>query len=160
MNVRPSGTLVASRFQSAVAYFLTLQAIGSLHDWRNLYDNYLLGLLPVESAMALVHPRLLKEHDQWVEGRRIFNERESSEWCRCQASLVWGYDCPFDFEEFQADHLFPFAFGGPTVTENKVWLCPTHNSVKSADVHLFPWEAAQPAWLDPQIRVIAAQLLG
>ena len=152
--------LIGRRFRSTLEYLLHLERLDGVIAWRASYERFQAGVAPIEEALALAHPRHLVDVDDaaFIRGRRQFNERTSAEWCRCQSVLVWGYDCPISATTFQADHLFPFEAGGPTTVDNRIWLCPAHNRVKSSDVHLFPWEEPVPGWLAPKLEVMAARL--
>ncbi len=73
---------------------------------------------------------------------------------RCEAKVLWGYDCQLDGSEMHFDHLFPHSFGGPTVAGNRMTLCSLHNSAKGSDIHVFPWEN-QPNWLESHLELMA-----
>lgn len=75
---------------------------------------------------------------------------------KCQANLLWGYDCPLTEEEIQCDHLFPLSLGGPALGTNQVWLCQIHNQWKSSNLLEYPWERGEPQWLVKQIAEFAA----
>jgi hypothetical protein len=77
---------------------------------------------------------------------------------RCDAHLLWGYECTFPRGETEADHLFPRWLGGPTEPTNRLVLCKTHNRSKAGDIHLYPWEDDLPEWLLPRIGKIGAAL--
>jgi len=65
----------------------------------------------------------------------------------CESARLWGYTCPFVRPEYRADHMFPKALGGPTESRNRLTLCEWHNTAKSMDVHIFPFEEGTPAWV-------------
>lgn len=51
-----------------------------------------------------------------------------------------GYHCEFcsgltPLEQGEADHIFPWSLGGPTVIENGTWLCRTCNNAKADSVN-------------------------
>ncbi len=153
--------LIGRRFRSTLEYLVYLERIDDVDELTASYERFQAGATTIEEGLALAHPRHLVDvaDAAFVRGRRQFNERTSAEWCRCQSVLVWGYDCPISADAFQADHLFPFEAGGPTTADNRIWLCPAHNRVKSSDVHLFPWEAPMPGWVAPRLDVMAARLV-
>jgi hypothetical protein len=74
----------------------------------------------------------------------------------CESPRLWGYDCPFADAPKAADHLFPKSLGGPTDTANRLTLCQWHNTAKSMDVHIFPWEEGVPDWVPSLLRTLAA----
>jgi hypothetical protein len=56
------------------------------------------------------------------------------------------------------DHLFPRALGGPTDARNRLTLCDWHNTAKSMDVHIFPWEEGLPPWVLDVLQVLGSWL--
>ncbi len=104
------------------------------------------GLLLVgrEWLAALRHP----EHptvQRIVYGDDTFDPLAYSE--PCESARLWGYACPFGEMPIRADHLFPRALGGPTDSRNRLTLCHWHNTAKSMDIHIFPFEEGLPAWV-------------
>lgn len=103
--------------------------------------------------LAAVHPQHYLEHIPAfkaacpIRGLRSMpiDAGAADRGCRC--SLIWGYPCHLHRPQLVADHLFPYSFGGPSCGENKIFLCGLHNSVKGSDIHMFPWERGEPAWL-------------
>lgn len=65
----------------------------------------------------------------------------------CQSEILWGYKCELE-GEIEVDHLFPYSLGGPSNGSNKLHLCRLHNRLKSSDIHFYPWEKGEPAWLE------------
>ncbi len=108
--------------------------------------------------LVLAHPGLRSEPRQELhQGRRGFEFRGIGARKACAAERIWGIPCQLpDNGEMQADHLFPYALGGPTVAPNRLVLCATHNAGKAVDVHLFPWEEGEPRWLASLLGSIAA----
>ena len=153
--------LIVARFEGALRYLNHLESIKTQSDWVAGYKRFIAGKVTVEEALALVNPLHLDEivDKVYILGPRSFHEQTSAEWCGCQADLVWGYSCPIAAESFQADHLFPYSAGGPTAAENRIWLCPGHNRVKSSDIHLYSWEAGTPDWVAPRLSLFASRLL-
>jgi hypothetical protein len=78
----------------------------------------------------------------------------------CSCSLIWGYPCHLTRPQVVADHVFPYSFGGPSTGDNKIFLCGLHNSVKGADIHLFPWERGEPIWLNPLLSRLKQRMEG
>jgi hypothetical protein len=152
--------LIERRFGSAIFYLQVLAGISCRREWLAGYLRFLGGNAPTEEALALAHPRHFSSipEQSAIRGPRFFAERTSAEWCGCQSVLIWGYPCPLEDVTCEADHLFPYEAGGPTWASNRVWLCTTHNHVKSSDIHLFPWECGTPDWLAPRLAVVAAHL--
>lgn len=112
-------------------------------------------------AATSLPERLLLLHPIWFEGltdvRRVqgppafvYQPLES----RCKAEVLWGYDCPLHHERIQADHVFPYSLGGPTIGMNRLSLCAVHNGWKGADLGTFPWERGTPDWIDDQLTTL------
>jgi hypothetical protein len=116
-------------------------------DWVESYartDTSWIEKLP------LIHPDHYTEFVEkgTVDPRGSF-PRDEEGLQPCQSKLLWGYDCPFvdgDDGAPQQDHLFPFNCGGPSWGNNMRWLCRYHNSMKSCDLHIYPWERGEPIW--------------
>lgn len=153
--------LVRRRFEGARKYLKFLSSIESSTSWGEGYERYLSGGLSLPEAAALVHPCHYRHlvSVKTILGQPSFSERDSAEWCQCQSEDVWGYECPLDVDQYEADHLFPWAAGGPTAVENRIWLCSFHNQSKSSDVHLYRWEGPEPKWIGGRLGAIAAVLL-
>lgn len=153
--------LLSVRISNAYEYLQFLSRCSGLQAWRDGYRRFRLGECPIPEALSLVHPVHLKrawvEDLDFVKGERSFTG-SAEPWSTCQADLIWGYDCPFEEEELESDHLFPFSAGGPTDAENRLWLCATHNGFKSSDIHLFPWEVGLPQWVAPRLAAMAARI--
>lgn len=77
---------------------------------------------------------------------------------RCEAVLLWGYNCPLKERDIQADHLFPLALGGPADGTNQVWLCDLHNQWKGCDLIPFPWELGEPQWLAQHLQRLSSMI--
>lgn len=152
--------LFLDRIERARQYMIYLSKIRSDKDWISGYKNYKDGHLCLSEALSLVHPSHFFDapHAAIIRGVARFGERESAEWCGCQAKAIWGYDCPLKDTKLEADHLFPYAAGGPTVSENRIWLCSYHNKVKSNDIHMYPWEQQEPKWVGSRLKVIASYI--
>jgi hypothetical protein len=109
--------------------------------------------------LTLIHPLFIKSihlpehitHEmliRQIQGNRSF-VRENG---KCQAKLIWGYECNTEYEFCHGDHLFPFSLGGPTISGNKLLLCNYHNMVKGTDIHLLPWEDENRfLWIDEHL---------
>ena len=73
----------------------------------------------------------------------------------CQSERIWGYSCQLGSTKLVADHLYPYGAGGPSDARNLVWLCEWHNRVKSADIHLLPWDSMDLSWLPEVLARVA-----
>jgi HNH endonuclease len=153
---------ISQRVAKAQEYLTILQASMQI-DWPEFYtqavthENWLFRL-------AAVHPVHYKDY-VWQEsnqckirGPRGMQMDGGVKVQGCQCRLIWGYDCKLTQTRFEADHLFPYAFGGPSLGQNKVVLCSLHNQAKGSDVHLFPWELGEPVWLGGVLDRIKIQL--
>ena len=76
----------------------------------------------------------------------------------CESARLWGYPCPFEGAQSAADHLYPKSLGGPTVAENRLTLCRWHNTAKSMDVHIFPWEEGVLVWVPRILRSLSGYI--
>lgn len=108
--------------------------------WFELMEIYKAGDLGDVESLVLIHP-------EWYDGAR---QRPQNCPIRggatfgllptkgqiCQSDFIWGYSCPLTSRDLHCDHVFPWSLGGPTVPENAVWLCESHNRAKGADWHL------------------------
>ena len=150
--------LLLDRIKCAKQYIICLSEIRSDEDWLNTYKSYEHGNLCLPAALALAHPNHFIDapHAAIIRGAMRFGERDSADWCGCQSKLIWGYECPLEDTSLEADHLFPYAAGGPTVSENRIWLCSYHNGTKSNDIHMYPWEQKEPNWVGNRLKVIAS----
>jgi hypothetical protein len=127
-------------------------------NWQSEFGKFSQRELSLEESMALLHPVHYQDRplaDQ-VRGSRTFGAEVIHTGQRCQSALFWGYDCmlPLDLS-LVSDHSFPWSLGGPTVVENKIFLCQLHNQLKGNDVHAYPWEMGEPDWLGPTLGRIA-----
>jgi len=116
-------------------------------------------------AMTLVHPQFWSDWKKSTEvlGPREFRVPNLVGTRYCAAADYWGVECASQRRldaEIVADHAWPYSLGGPTVVGNIRWLCRRHNSVKSSDVHLYPWEGLWPDWLNEQLAKLAAFIPG
>ena len=151
--------IIANRI--ATAYRL-LEIIGAppFDEWLTGYKRYLSGSLAFPDSMLLIHP-LWYEASQInaIQGARRFGDTAARPMERCNARLIWGCDCGL-VGPVQYDHLYQYSLGGPTIAGNRIPLCSIHNSVKGADVHLFPWELGEPAWLAVHLGRINERVVG
>jgi hypothetical protein len=156
--------MVASQNQRGTLAANYFSAILKIADemWEATFQQY-------ESAptgaccpvrMALLNPRFYESLGFSgvcrIRGSRQFSSVEKSIQGKCQSITLWGYDCPTSEGTLEADHIFPFAFGGVTVATNKAYLCSSHNRCKGADFHAFPWELSEPAWVQSTLLNIAS----
>lgn len=124
-------------------------------DWLSQYDIYLRGGFSLAETMTLIHPEYYNHTS--IKRRRSFSVEVGMSGIHCHSELIWGYKCDLLLNEsLHADHLFPYAWGGPTDADNKIYLCRIHNQLKGSDIHLFPWEHGKPVWLDRVLRRINA----
>lgn len=137
--------------------FLRAVIEARLWDWDAVYARYQAGELSTYEALALAHPMHYESTAGLVaddttrcrvRGQRRFPSEPRRRGLRCRSDQVWGYECPNVGAAPVADHLFPWAFGGPTLATNLVYLCDVHNRVKGSDFHLYPFFEALPPWLD------------
>lgn len=149
---------LGKRIESAEKYLSHLEY--SLRtDWTHQYKAYLEGELSSEESLSLIHPLHYNDITDVgdIRGARSFTKEPSSNTIKCECDIIWGYDCPMSLRELsaiQADHLFPYSLGGPTVSGNKIHLCEVHNRSKGADFHLLPWGHLNFNWVDETIHRI------
>lgn len=122
---------------------------GEIEDAQTVEGLVLVGR---EWLRGLAHPEIATL-EKTAYGGDTFDPLVFSE--ECQSDRLWGYECPFRGSEFAADHLFPRSLGGPTDARNRLNLCRWHNTAKSMDVHVFPWEEGIPDWVPQLLRVLA-----
>jgi 5-methylcytosine-specific restriction endonuclease McrA len=121
-------------------------------NWREAYCEYQYGRLTPYEALVICHPRYYNEASDApisnIRGPRAFSSEDLLTGSKCRAVNIWGYECPFSTEVcLQADHIFPYAYGGPTESANKLYLCSEHNRLKGCDLHYFDWEQSRIVWL-------------
>jgi hypothetical protein len=115
------------------------------------------------TAMALLHPEFLMRLGTSFEGQldwraqRIFSA-EYTDMQRCEAKFLFKVECPFNSDrdirgKCQADHIWPWALGGTTIPENRIYLCRFHNQAKGSDITVFDWTFL-PEWVPIYLRVI------
>ena len=115
-------------------------------EWETLLAAMLAGFIPVLpyfAAMGAVFlvvgcpmpgrgPRFFQRRDPWrrfkYEARRVVMSRADQR-CEGTAFLVWGR-CSETATD--ADHVYPWSRGGPTVPNNGQALCSGHNRNKGA----------------------------
>jgi hypothetical protein len=152
-----SPEILLSRIQTAETY-LHLIDEPLVGHWSDLCETALIRR-DVLTALALVHPQ------HWVDvadtekvlGARAFRAPTLRGTQYCSAEDYWGLPCASRNNatvEIVADHAWPYSLGGPTHVGNIRWLCRRHNAAKSADVHLYPWEAPMPDWVSSHLEKI------
>lgn len=152
------------RFKLVAEYFAQFWVINE-RDWENQLSSNPSANSEHCSAvrMALLHPRFygvdVSAGNCPIRGSRQFSFIDRSSQGDCRAIQLWGYSCPSNNPLLEADHIFPFAFGGPTRADNKAYLCVHHNRCKGSDVHAFPWEFAEPSWVQSTLSNIASYRL-
>jgi len=143
-----SGELLLGRIDGARRY------VAARHDlrsrvWLQAFREYQKRKLDLYQTMALLHPEHYPEPVSGTDprGRRAFTLNASDS--RCYSEVIWGYECPIVDTEagVVADHIFPYALGGVTQSTNRITLCRWHNSIKTCDIHFFPWERGEPPWV-------------
>ena len=145
--------VLRSRTSTAASYLSILARITD-SSWEDSYSQYCDNRLSVPHSLALAHPRFYEDlcGSDAVRSVRNFVERASSRLIGCESDRLWQYKCPYVTCELEADHLFPYSYGGPTDSRNRIWLCREHNAFKGLDVHLFPWEVQPVPWLTDVLR--------
>ena len=149
------------RAQFGHRYMAALRAL-RLQHWFGLREKW--DDLPLWERLVLIHPDWLRDAGmpsstiEGIQGPRAFpGDRPTG---TCASRRIWGYDCPIE-GRLEADHLWPYALGGPTRPGNTLALCRDHNSLKGVDIHAFPWDedpAPTGLWLDRQVSLIAYAL--
>lgn len=135
-------------------------------DIENIIISKLVLLNPLFYDELILHSKSThinkQEKIKKIQGRRIFKDINFGP-IKCESKFFWGYECPFDDENKVIDHSFPYSLGGPTNNAfNRRVLCKWHNSVKSNDIHNYPWEKLfkdylylkknqQKHWIDIQV---------
>lgn len=104
-------------------------------------------------VMVLISPTLWYEELQIdylrSDPRGNISFKSNTEIGKCNAIDFWGYDCPLQDPKTQIDHVFPWSRGGMTHSSNSIYLCELHNSLKSSDIHVYPWEKNHESlWLE------------
>jgi hypothetical protein len=153
---------IPKRLKQAREYFLILEKSLRI-DWHEFYSSAIEHTNWVY-RLAAIHPRHYRDYvehnvrDCIIRGPRgmVIDGGAREQGCQCR--LIWGYDCVLTQQGLEADHLFPYSFGGPSIGQNKVFLCTLHNQAKGSDMHLFPWEQGEPTWLPEHLERIRRQL--
>lgn len=151
------------RIERGEQYLLALEEFRD-RAWRDVFAEYRSGRLALPQALVLVHPDFYAEREAEVgmsiRGPRSFSTTAGQHAAGCMADRIWLSACRLRAgSDVQADHLFPYALGGPTLAANQLFLCRAHNGAKGSDVHLFPWEQGEPDWLPTQVERIGRLLL-
>ena len=156
-------TTLKIRIERAEEYLLALEELRGW-EWNKVRAEHGAGRLELPQAMVLVHPDFYKEREaeagQSIRGPRSFSSSAGRHVAACMADRVWLAACPLESPgDLHSDHLFPYSLGGPTLSENQLFLCPVHNRSKASDIHLFPWELGEPKWFARQVDRIRKLLL-
>tara|TARA_Y100000588_G_scaffold390649_1_gene496770 strand:+ start:3453 stop:3953 length:501 start_codon:yes stop_codon:yes gene_type:complete len=149
---------IKTRIKRGAQYLKKLEQTIQAESWDVLYQSYKANTCSVIEQFVLIHPHFHPANDQRqdLRGRPSFVREPNQSERKCQADLIWGYLCELECEGVpESDHHFPYSYGGPTIAQNKIFLCNEHNALKSKDIHLYPWEQPPPRWLDKQITMIA-----
>jgi hypothetical protein len=147
---------ISYRIDIASRYLAFLSC--SLSNWN--WEQVELNEQDWVKRMVLIHPAhyenfICSDLPCPIRGKRVFDLDSGTQ--ICASKKIWGYDCSCSqirISKYAADHIFPYSFGGPTISENKLYLCELHNEMKSSDVHLFPWHLNEPPWLPSLISKI------
>ena len=153
-----------------------IEAYAQINDetWKAYYKLYKAGQLSVAKTFLLCHPdcfdTLNSGNDQKMYQAKkeldlLSDYKDDTGFDRsesCESHKIWGGMCPvtkhsrpYGNHKIEFDHHFPRSFGGPTVPSNRIFLCKFHNQrIKTADIHLYPWEQGVPNWLHIQIEKI------
>jgi len=109
--------------------------------------------LPI--LLSLIHPNFTynrhghpdRDRD-YSTSRKTFSKKYTTERCQLSKLLADAIQCPYQRREVrcQADHLWPFSLGGPTIETNKLALCEDCNRQKSNSPFLYPGDRV-PRWL-------------
>jgi len=92
------------------------------------------------TLLALIHPNFTyNQHGQpdrnrdYSASRNTFSIKYTTERCQLSRLLGGNIQCPYHRRtvKCQADHLWPFSLGGPTIETNKLALCGDCNRQKS-----------------------------
>jgi hypothetical protein len=150
--------VLVTRISTAEEYLIAYEKL-SQESWLGLYVRYSNGELTLPQSFVLVHPQYYEDVEQkngvQIRGKRQFEPDVSRYSLSCMAAEVLLTECLLNtYEMVESDHLFPYSLGGPTLPENQIFLCPSHNLMKLAGIHLFRWEQGEPGWLDPAIKRI------
>jgi len=136
---------IQNRISCGEKYHLTVDSFLSNYSFLDLYAKW--DLLNNIEKHAAINPNLYEDITMSeVLGNRSFSTDITRKATKCMAEFIWGYPCVFENRELQADHLFPYALGGPTVSNNLLVLCDRHNQAKSHDIHLYNW-SEERIWL-------------
>ena len=153
-----------------------IEAYAQINDqtWRTFYELFKEDKLSVPKTFLLCNPDCfdvlnlgddakMRQAKQYLDLLSNFDDETGFDRNEnCESYKVWGGSCPinkhslYGNHKIQYDHHFPKSFGGPTVLANRIFLCKFHNQrIKTADIHLYPWEQGVPHWLRHQIYKIA-----
>jgi hypothetical protein len=159
------GETLIARFEGGREYLKTLASPPWKEDgWAAGYarfketamlDSSDPRCLPLSTTMALCHPAWWKDRATTKDILIGDQFEKSAIQNKCQAELLWGYECPFNNAPVHQDHWFPKALGGATVPNNRLVLCEHHNYLKGTDIHPYPWDQPRKSWVDEVIARIA-----
>ena len=130
--------------KDTIRSYLTLRESSLKYGWKGYFRR--LESPDALDMLALIDPEHLRELcggnnnefeklQRKVQGARAFSIPGAVS-SHCASRELWGYDCPLD-STIHFDHHFPYSRGGPTVPQNRIFLCEFHNSLKGGDVHCF-----------------------
>lgn len=139
------------RLRTGLEYLMAVRRSLSL-SWKENFERFGRSSSWIE-RLASAHPAHYEQSLSVtatacpVRGKRTMHLDAGAQGISCQSHLLWGYRCPYADEPLEADHLFPYSWGGPSLGTNKIFLCKMHNRCKASDIHLYPWELGEPPWL-------------
>jgi 5-methylcytosine-specific restriction endonuclease McrA len=115
------------------------QSADILSDSEFLEKLRTCSALSIEERLALINPacfervepeRSAHQARETIQGRKSF--ARATTMITCQRDERYGSRCYQRAAE--QDHFFPYKYGGPTLAANRIWLCSSCNSDKSASV--------------------------
>ena len=138
------GINFVQRVRFASLYLEALQKTLQV-GWNEIYNQK--ENLKLYQKLTLIHPDVLSEvglTENQINKFRGTNkfDRDNISTRKCASDKIWGYECNLtsNEQEIEQDHLFPYSLGGPTIKQNRIFLCRYHNQLKGNDIHLYPWE--------------------
>jgi 5-methylcytosine-specific restriction endonuclease McrA len=144
---------IGRRISFAQSYFRALESFARLDSLSKVLRGSL--ALDVPQKYALLHPDLYRDlvRLEDVIGPRSFSVSAMGASCMCDQ--LWGYRCEFADRPMHQDHMFPYALGGSTDSDNLLTLCDIHNLAKGHDIHIYPWPNKAPRWVEEAILRLA-----
>ena len=139
------------------------------HDWIEILKSTSLDMgssdwdtYHVSTLLALCHPDEYEDQrgeyigDEFATPHSISAFKSKRKYgIKCQLNdLISGCVCPWTNETFvEKDHYWPHSLGGPTSTENLLYLCKKCNNQKSNSPFYFDFDHI-PGWLRNRIKTL------